>query len=70
MYQYITKCKYTLKMIQIIVKLDEYLIIYWIWVDYTILVPYEKLHFCDFTKNYLDKIFHSNKHKCVEKQIC
>jgi len=47
----------------------KYLVIYWIWVDCTILVPYEKLHFCDFTKKYLDEIFHSNKYKCVEKQI-
>jgi hypothetical protein len=51
MYQYTAKCKYVLKMIQIIIRLDEIPNhIYWIWIDCTISIPYEKLHSYDFTK--------------------
>jgi hypothetical protein len=47
----------------------KYLIIYWIWVDCTISISYEKLYSCDFTKK-LDKVFHSNKHNYVGKKNC
>jgi hypothetical protein len=53
------------KMIQIIAKLDEILIIYWIWIDYTISITIEKFDSCDFTKTN-GQVFHSNEHKCVE----
>ncbi len=42
------------KYLQILMK---YLVICWIWVDYTISITLEKFDSCDFTKLYLDKFF-------------
>jgi hypothetical protein len=44
-------------MIQIIAKINEVLIIYWIWIDYTISITIEKFDSCDVTKKHLDNFF-------------
>jgi hypothetical protein len=49
-------------------KINEILIIYWIWIDYTFSITIEKFDSCDFTKKF-GQVFHVNKHKCVEKNI-
>jgi hypothetical protein len=68
MYQYIAKRKYILKMIQIIITFDKVPNhVYWIWIDCTFSIPYEKFHSCDFTKKHMDEVFHSNKHNYVLK---
>jgi hypothetical protein len=46
----------------------KYLVIYWIWIDCTISITIEKFDSCDFTKTY-GQVFHSKKHKCVEKKF-
>jgi hypothetical protein len=43
----------------------KYLVIYWIWNDYTISITIEKFDSCDFTKKF-GQVFNSNEHKCVE----
>jgi hypothetical protein len=46
----------------------KYLFIYWMWVDCTNAIPYEKFHSCDFTKTHLNEKVSSNKHNYVEKK--
>jgi hypothetical protein len=46
----------------------RYLIIYWIWIDYTISITIEILTYVISQKTY-GQVFYSNKHKCVEKKI-
>jgi hypothetical protein len=60
--RYIAKCKYILKMIQIIAKLDEVLRLH-----FTISITIEKFDSRDFTKTSW-QVFHSNEHKCVYKK--
>jgi len=62
------KMQFFKKIIQIIAKFNE-LIIYWIWIDCTVSIAIEKLDSCDILKTY-GQVFHSNKHKCVEKTFC
>jgi hypothetical protein len=38
MYQYIVKCKYISKMIQMIATLDKYLVIY---IEYELIIPFQ-----------------------------
>jgi len=45
-------------MIQIIAKLEKYLVIYWVWVDCTISITIEKFDSYDFTKKF-KQFFHS-----------
>ncbi len=52
-YQYTIKCKYILKMIQIITKFDEVLN----HILNIISIPCENFHSCNFTKNIWMKIF-------------
>jgi len=52
---YIVKCKYILKMFQIITTFDE--VFNHIWVDCTISISYEKFHSCDFTKKIWMRFF-------------
>jgi hypothetical protein len=67
--QYIAKCKYTFKMIQIIAKLDKIWIIYLIWIDSTISIIIEIFDSCDFIKNKFGvQVFHLNEHKRVFKK--
>jgi hypothetical protein len=66
--QYIAKCKYIMKMIQTIAKLDEIFIhilnMNWLYhFNYNWKVWLE----CDSQKTY-GQVFHSNEHKCVEKK--
>jgi len=72
MYQYIVKCKYTSKMIQMITTFDKVLShIYWIWVDYTISISYEKFHSYDFTKNiWIMKFFIQTSNITLKKKNC
>ncbi len=70
MYQYIIKWKYNLKMIQILQHLMKYLDTYWIWVDCTISIPYEKFHSCDFTKNIWMRFFIQTIIIMFEKKVC
>jgi hypothetical protein len=62
MYQYIAKWKNIVKIIQIITTFDEIfnhiLNMNWLYHFNSIW----KFHSCDFTKKYLDEVFHSNKH--------
>jgi hypothetical protein len=65
MYQYIVRCKYILKMIQIITTLDKILnfILNMNWL-YS-LNSIWKVPFMCFQKKKLDEIFHSNKYNYV-----
>jgi hypothetical protein len=62
------KCKYISKAIQMITKLYETPSHIWIWIDYTISIPYEEFHSCAFTNKHLDEVFHSNKFNCVKNK--
>ncbi len=67
--RYTTKCKYTFKMIQIIAKLDEIpnhiLNMNWL---YHFNLQLKSLTYVISQKTY-GQVFHSNKHKCVEKLL-
>jgi hypothetical protein len=65
---YIAKSKYILKMIQINAKLDEVLnhILDMNWLYH--FNSNWKFWLVWFQNKYLNKFFHSNKHKCVEKK--
>jgi hypothetical protein len=65
--QYTTKCKYTLKMIQIIEKFNEVLSYILNINDCNISFIIEIFDSCDFTKK-SRQVFHSNEHKCVAKK--
>jgi hypothetical protein len=65
--QYIAKCKYTQKMIQVIAKFNEVLSYILNINDCTISFIIENFDSCDFTKK-SRQVFHSNEHKCVEKK--
>jgi hypothetical protein len=54
-------------MIQIIAKFNEIPSHILNMKDYTISITIEKFDSCDFTKK-IGQVFHSNKHKCVEKK--
>ncbi len=66
--QYIAKWKYTYKMIQIIAKFDEILIIYWIWIDCTISIIIENFDMWFHKTKFGLQVLHLNEHKCVKKK--
>jgi hypothetical protein len=46
----------------------KYLVIY---IEYELIIPFQfhtKVSFLWFHKKYCDEVYHSNKHKCVEKR--
>jgi len=65
--RYTTKCKYILKMIQTIAKLNDILSHILNMNSFTISITIKKFDSCDFTKK-IGQVFHSNEHKCLEKK--
>jgi len=47
----------------------KYLVIYWMWVHWTISIPYEKFHFYDFTKNIWMKFFIQTNITMLKKKV-
>jgi hypothetical protein len=48
----------------------KYLVIYWIWIDYTISIIIKKFGLCNFTKKHLNKFFIQMSINVLKKTFC